>query len=149
MQRLKFLSPLLLSLLATSVIADEGCEYNTQSKIVYEGKIESIRSVVKDIQVNSKIPDVRKCIISLEARVYGKWFPSKGEYMYGPDMSEKDACNHAEERAKKKIMQENIPETLTGEKNLKCDLTNRGKSCKVVYMNTSIGKVKVMETCEK
>lgn len=149
MQKSKFLSPLLLSLLATSAIADEGCEYNTQSKIVYEGKIESIRSVIKDVQANPKIPDIRKCIVSLEARVYGKWFPSKGEYMYSPNMSEEDACNHAEERAKIKVMQENIPETLTSEKNLKCDLTKSKKSCNIVYMNTSIGKVKFMETCEK
>ena len=42
-----------------------------------------------------------------------------------------------------------IPETLKSEKNLKCALTNIRKSCKVVYMNTSIGKVKFMESCEK
>ena len=85
---------------------------------------------------------------SIEARVDDKWHPSKGEYMFGPDMSQVDACTHAESRAKKKVMREIIPETMTSEKNIKCDLTSSKKSCKVIYMNTSIGKVKFMESCE-
>ena len=79
----------------------------------------------------------------------GKWYPSKGEYMFGPDMSQMDACNHAENRAKTKVMNRIIPETLKSEKNLKCVLTNVRKSCKVIIMNTSIGKVKFTESCEK
>ena len=87
--------------------------------------------------------------MSIEARVGGKWYPSKGEYMFGPDMSQMAACTHAEGRAKKKVMGEIIPETLKSEKTLKCDLTKSRKQCKVIYMNTSIGKVKLMESCEK
>ena len=79
----------------------------------------------------------------------GKWYPSKGEYMFGPDMSQVDACTHAEDRAKKQVMREKIPETLKSEKNLNCSLTKRKKSCRVIYMNTSIGKVKFMETCDE
>ena len=82
-------------------------------------------------------------------RVDGEWYPSKGEYMFGPDMSQMDACTHAEDRAKKGIMREIIPETLKSEKSLNCHLTNVRKSCKVIYMNTSIGKVKFTESCEK
>ena len=87
--------------------------------------------------------------MSIEARVDGKWYPSKGEYMFGPDMSQMDACTHAEDRAKKGIMREIIPETLKSEKSLNCDLTKSRKQCKVIYMNTSIGKVKFTESCEK
>ena len=87
--------------------------------------------------------------MSIEARVDGKWYPSKGEYMFGPDMSQMDACTHAEDRAKKGIMREIIPETLKSEKSLNCDLTKSRKQCNVIYMNTSIGKVKLMESCER
>ena len=55
--------------------------------------------------------------------------------MFSPDMSEMDACGLAENRAKVKVMREVIPETLKGEKNLKCSLTNVKNSCKIVYMN--------------
>ena len=146
---LKLKIPLLLFLTTTSALAEAPCDYKVNNTIVYQGKIESVRLISKTIQINPKIKDIRKCVVSIEARVDGKWYPSKGEYMFSPDMSQVDACSHAEDRAKKRIMRDIIPETLTSEKNLKCDLTKSKNSCKVVYMNTSIGKVKFMESCEK
>ena len=145
---LKLKIPLLL-LFSTTALADAPCDYKVDNKIIYQGHIESVRVVSKNIQSNPSIKDIRKCVMSIEARVGGKWYPSKGEYMFGPDMSQMDACTHAEGRAKKKVMGEIIPETLKSEKTLKCDLTKSRKQCKVIYMNTSIGKVKLMESCEK
>ena len=140
---------IVLTLLSSTALAETPCDYKVNDTITYKGSIESVRLISKDIQANPKIKDIRKCVVDIEARVDGKWYPSKGEYMFGPDMSQVDACTHAEDRAKKKVMREIIPETITSEKNLKCDLTSSKKSCKVVYMNTSIGKVKFMESCEK
>ena len=139
---------IVLTLLSSTALAEAPCDYKVNDTITYKGSIESVRLISKDIQANPKIKDIRKCVMSIEARVDGKWHPSKGEYMFGPDMSQVNACTHAEDRAKKKVMREIIPETMTSEKNLKCDLTSSKKSCKVVYMNTSIGKVKFMESCE-
>ena len=146
MLRLKF--PILL-LFSTTALADTPCDYKVDDKVIYQGSIESVKLVSKDIQANPKIKDIRKCVVSIEARVDGKWYPSKGEYMFGPDMAQVDACSHAEGRAKKKVMREIIPETIKSEKKLNCSLTSSKKSCKVIYMNTSIGKVKFMESCEK
>ena len=140
---------IVLTLLSSTALAETPCDYKVNDTITYKGSIESVRLISKDIQANPKIKDIRKCVVDIEARVDGKWHPSKGEYMFGPDMSQVDACTHAENRAKKKVMREIIPETMTSEKNLKCDLTSSKKSCKVIYMNTSIGKVKFMESCEK
>ena len=139
---------IVLTLLSSTALAETPCDYKVNDTITYKGSIESVRLISKDIQANPKIKDIRKCIVSIEARVDGKWYPSKGEYTFGPDMSQVDACTHAEDRAKKKVMREIIPETLTSEKNLNCALTSSKKSCKVIYMNTSIGKVKFMESCE-
>ena len=144
---LKYKLPLLL-LFSTTALADTPCDYKVNNTITYKGSIESVRLISKNIQANPKIKDIRKCVVDIEARVDGKWHPAKGEYMFGPDMSQVDACTHAEDRAKKKVMREIIPETMTSEKNLNCALTSSKKSCKVVYMNTSIGKVKFMESCE-
>jgi hypothetical protein len=145
---LKLNFPILL-LFSTTALADAPCDYTVDNKIIYQGNIESVRVVSKNIQSNPSIKDIRKCVMSIEARVDGKWYPSKGEYMFGPDMSQMDACTHAEDRAKKDIMREIIPETLKSEKRLNCALTKSRKQCKVVYMNTSIGKVKLMESCER
>ena len=142
-----------LILFTTTVSAATPCNFDSKDSVIYEGKLESVRLIKKDIQFNPQIKDVLKCVMSIEARVKGKWYPSKGEYMFGPDMSQEDACGLAENRAKVKVMREVIPETLKSEKNLKCDLTNVRKSCKVIYMNvvmTDFGNQRVkMETCEK
>ena len=147
----KILTTFLCTLLTTSALADAPCDFESKSKVVYEGKLESVRLIKKDISPH--VEDTRKCTMSIEARVKGKWYPSKASYIFGPDMSQMDACGLAEHRAKIKVMREVIPETLTGEKNLKCNLTNIKKSCSIVYMNvvmTDFGKQRVrMVSCDE
>ena len=141
----------LCTLLTTSALADAPCNFDSKSKVIYEGKLESVRLIKKDI--SQYVEDTRKCSMSIEARVKGKWYPSKGSYIFGPDMSQMDACGLAENRAKVKVMREVIPETLTGEKNLKCTLTKVKNSCRIVYMNvvmTDFGKQRVrMVSCNE
>ena len=141
----------LCTLLTTSALADAPCNFDSKSKVIYEGKLESVRLIKKDI--SQYVEDTRKCSMSIEARVKGKWYPSKGSYIFGPDMSQMDACGLAENRAKVKVMREVIPETLTGEKNLKCTLTNVKNSCRIVYMNvvmTDFGKQRIrMKSCDE
>ena len=151
-QKPKILTTFLCTLLTTSALATEApCDYSSKSKVIYEGKLESVRLIKKDISTH--VEDTRKCTMSIEARVKGKWYPSKASYIFGPDMSQMDACGLAENRAKVKVMRETIPETLKGEKNLKCSLTNVKNSCKIVYMNvvmTDFGNQRVrMESCDE
>ena len=150
-QKPKILITFLCTLLTTTVLADAPCDFESKSKVVYEGKLESVRLIKKDISPH--VEDTRKCTMSIEARVKGKWYPSKASYIFGPDMSQMDACGLAENRAKVKVMREIIPETLTGEKNLKCSLTNVKNSCRIVYMNvvmTDFGKQRVrMVSCNE
>ncbi len=151
-QKPKILTTFLCTLLTTSALATEApCDYSSKSKVIYEGKLESVRLIKKDISTH--VEDTRKCTMSIEARVKGRWYPSKASYIFGPDMSQMDACGLAENRAKVKVMREVIPETLKGEKNLKCNLTNVKNSCRIVYMNvvmTDFGKQRVrMESCDE
>jgi len=141
----------LCTLLTTSALADAPCNFDSKSKVIYEGKLESVRLIKKDI--SQYVEDTRKCSMSIEARVKGKWYPSKGSYIFGPDMSQMDACGLAENRAKVKVMREVIPETLTGEKNLKCSLTNVKNSCSIIYMDVvmaDFGKQRIrMKSCDE
>ena len=147
----KILVTFLSTLLTTSALADAPCNFNSKSKVVYEGKLESVRLIKKDISTH--VEDTRKCTMSIEARVKGKWYPSKASYIFGPDMSQMDACGLAENRAKVKVMREVIPETLTGEKNLKCSLTNVKNSCSIIYMDVvmaDFGQQRVrMKSCDE
>ena len=137
-------------LFTTTVSATAPCDFDSKDSVIYEGTLESIRLIEKD--VSPYVEDTRKCTMSIEARVQGKWYSSSASYIFGPDMSQMDACGLAENRAKVKVMREVIPETLKSEKNLKCDLTNVRKSCKVIYMNvvmTDFGKQRIrMLSCE-
>ena len=139
-----------LILFTTTVSAAAPCDFDSKDSVIYEGTLESIRLIEKD--VSPYVEDTRKCTMSIEARVKGKWYSSSASYVFGPDMSQMDACGLAENRAKVKVMREVIPETLKSEKNLKCDLTNVRKSCKVIYMNvvmTDFGKQRIrMLSCE-
>ena len=147
----KILATFLSTLLTTSALADAPCNFDSKSKVIYEGKLESVRLIKKDI--SQYVEDTRKCSMSIEARVKGKWYPSKGSYIFGPDMSQMDACGLAENRAKVKVMREVIPETLTGEKNLKCSLTNVKNSCSIIYMDVvmaDFGQQRVrMKSCDE
>ena len=152
-QKPKILITFLCTFLTTSAFADAPCDFESKSKVVYKGQLESVRLIKKTIQANPQIKDVLKCVMSIEARVKGKWYPSKGSYIFGPDMSQMDACGLAENRAKVKVMREVIPETLTGEKNLKCTLTNIRQSCKFIYMDVvmaDFGQQRVrMKSCDE
>ena len=150
-QKPKILITFLCTFLTTSAFADAPCDFESKSKVIYEGKLESVRLINKNI--SQHVEDTRKCTMSIEARVKGKWYPSKGEYMFGPDMSQMDACGLAENRAKVKVMREIIPETLKGEKNLKCTLTNIRQSCMFIYMDVvmaDFGQQRVrMKSCDE
>jgi len=125
-------------LTSTALATETPCDYKTKTKVIYEGSIESVRVVKKDVK--NYVEDTRKCTMNIEARIKGKWYSSTGNYIFGPDMTEIDACSLAENRAKTKVMRTIIPETLKSEKNLKCDLTSPKKSCKVVYINALVGE---------
>ena len=150
-QKPKILITFLCTFLTTSAFADAPCDFESKSKVIYEGKLESVRLINKNI--SQHVEDTRKCTLSIEARVKGKWYPSKGSYIFGPDMSQMDACGLAENRAKVKVMREIIPETLKGEKNLKCTLTNIRQSCMFIYMDVvmaDFGQQRVrMKSCDE
>ena len=89
----------------------------------------------------------------IESRVKGEWYSSKGKYIFGSDVSEDEACSHAENRAKSKVIKEHIPETIRSKRNLSCDLTEVRNSCKVIYMNVEMPVVGIqrvkLKTCEE
>ena len=138
-------------LMSTSAIAEALCDYVSNDQVEFRGEIQSVKMMKK--KVYPYIDDTRKCIVHIKSKIKDKWYASSGQYTFGPDMSEKDACNHAEHRAKIKVMNERIPILLRSEKNVKCTLTKPKKSCRVIYMNATVadfGKQKVrLMSCDE
>ena len=140
---------LLCALLITSnAIA---CDYESDDLIQYEGQIESIR--VLDKKVYPYVEDTRICTMHIESRIEGEWYSSRGKYIFGSNVSEDEACSHAESRAKSVVIKEHIPETVRSKRNLSCDLTEVRNSCKIIYMNVEmpvLGTQRVkLKTCEE
>ena len=140
---------LLCALLITSnAIA---CDYESDDLVQYEGHIESVRVI--DKKVYPYVEDTRICTMHIESRISDEWYPSKAKYIFGSEMSEDTACSLAENRAKVKVMREEIPETLVSKRDLSCDLTTVRNSCKIIYMNVEmpvVGTQRVkLKTCEE
>jgi len=147
---MKWITPVAtLFLLSTCSNPAPACEYETSDEFIFQGSIESVRIEKKN--VFPYVDDTRKCRITIQAKIDGQWYPSTDDFVFGPDVSEMDACDKAENRAKIKVMRAIIPETLKSKRKLKCskkDLTMPKKSCKVMFMNVSMNglgqqKVKV------
>ena len=66
----KIVITFLCTLLATSALADAPCDFKSKDTVVYEGTLESVRLIKKDIF--PYVEDTRKCTMSIEARVKGK-----------------------------------------------------------------------------
>ena len=109
---MKWIKILPIALLSTCNNTAPACDYQSEETVKFQGHIESVRYM--DKKVYPYHDDTRKCIVEIESRIEGEWYPSSAQYVFGPDMSEDNACGLAENRAKVKVMREIIPETLSG-----------------------------------
>ena len=46
----------------------------------------------------------------MDVKIHNAWYPTEAEYVFGPDMTEVDACKRAEIRAKESILRQVVPE---------------------------------------
>ena len=144
---------LMIVVLLLRTLNSVACDYESNEEIVFQGSIDSVR--IETRTVFPYVEDTRKCRIRLSVRIDKEWYQSSGEYIFGPDMTETDACSNAENRAKLNVMREVIPETLQSQRKLNCntkDLTQSKSSCMIAYMDVVIrgqGKQKLkMEMCD-
>jgi len=135
------------------------CEFEEQTDLTYQHKIESIEDYQK--QTVDFAEGARKCIVSFRVKVDNEWYIATGDYVYGSKLSDDDGCSVAEERAKQDILRLVSPETVVGSKELVCtnsvvaskseptvDLftkTSDNNECKRIYhevmMDSSLGQV--------
>ena len=94
------------------------CEFEEQTDLTYQHKIESIEDYQK--QTVDFAEGARKCIVSFRIKVDNEWYIATGDYVYGSKLSDDDGCSVAEERAKQDILRLVSPETVVGSKELVC-----------------------------
>ena len=106
-----------LCLLSGVAVAGE-CKYSTDVDTSFEGVISKSQNY--DKKTYPYIDDTRKCVVSMDVKINGKWHPTSGTYVFGPDMSENDACKSAELSAKENILRTTVPEKLKKTMEQKC-----------------------------
>ena len=124
MKYVKSLSALLL--LTTCVNpapAETPCDYDSSVNTKYTKMIEKTSDFKK--RVFPYVDDTRKCVINMNVTIDGKSYPTMGDFVFGPDISENSACKNAENRAKEMIIRKVSPEVLSANTDMKCTVKTK------------------------
>ena len=109
---------LLLSTCANPAPAESPCDYDSSVNTQYTKTIEKTSDFKK--RVFPYVDDTRKCVINMNVNIAGKTYPTMGDFVFGPDISENSACKNAENRAKEMIIRKVSPEVLSANTDMKC-----------------------------
>ena len=119
MKYIKSLSAiLLLSTCANPAPAETPCDYDSSISTQYTKTIKKTTDYKK--RVFPYVEDTRKCVINMNVTIDGKTYPTMGDFVFGPDISENSACKNAENRAKEMIVRKVSPEVLSANTDMKC-----------------------------
>jgi hypothetical protein len=115
MQLNKFI---LVMLLSTPALADSECTYVDETVIKTAGTIEQTRNY--EYETAKYTDDKRVCAVKLDAKIGGKWIKTQDFYVFGPEMSQNEACSKAKDKAKVKALEEYVPQVITSNTNQHC-----------------------------
>ena len=99
------------------------CEYQSKTNLTYQKEIQSIKNFTKEVKDHTN--NTRQCNVNMSINIDGKWYDAEGSYIYGPNLSENEGCNKADERAKEDVLRLVAPEIVTGQKYLNCHTGKR------------------------
>ena len=110
-------------------VADAPCDYVKDVQTNWTQQIEKTSNL--DRKVFPYVDDTRKCIMTMDVTIDGQTYPTEGSYVFGPDMTENDACDNATVNAKKDIISQVSPEILSAKTEMNCS-TKPQESVQVV-----------------
>ena len=136
---------LLLSTCSNLAPAESPCDYDSSVNTQYTKTIEKTSDFKK--RVFPYVDDTRKCVINMNVTIDGKTYPTMGDFVFGPDISENSACKNAENRAKEMIVRKVSPEVLSANTDMKCTVKteeiveNKVESIKKTIIAPQLGTV--------
>ena len=136
---------LLLSTCANPAPAETPCDYDSSISTQYTKTIQKTTDYKK--RVFHYVEDTRKCVINMNVTIDGKTYPTMGDFVFGPDISENSACKNAENRAKEMIVRKVSPELLSANTDMKCTVKteeiveNKVESIKKTIIAPQLGTV--------
>ena len=137
---MKYVKSLSAILLLTTCVnpapAETPCDYDSSVNTKYTKMIEKTSDYKK--KVFPYVEDTRKCVINMNVTIDGKSYPTMGDFVFGPDISENSACKNAENRAKEMIIRKVSPEVLSANTDMKCTV----KTKEVVKVEKKVEPIK-------
>ena len=94
------------------------CDYEHLVNSSYIYTIQNTKEFKKE--VFPYVEDTRKCVITMWVTIEDKTYPAQGSYVFGPDMTENQACEFAEKKAKEQVIREVSPVKLSSNTDLSC-----------------------------
>ncbi len=104
-------------------VADAPCDYVKDVQTNWTQQIEKTSNI--DRKVFPYVEDTRKCMMTMDVTINGQTYPAEGSYVFGPDMSENDACDNATVNAKKSVISEVSPEILSAKTEMNCSIQDK------------------------
>ena len=99
-------------------VADTPCDYVKDVQTNWTQQIEKTSNI--DRKVFPYVEDTRKCVMTMDVTINGQTHSAEGSYVFGPDMTENDACDSATVNAKKSIISQVSPEILSAKTEMNC-----------------------------
>ena len=87
------------------------CEYSDKTTAKLVGKIDGIRNF--ESKTKDYAEEKRICAVGFEAKIGKKWYKTRDFYVFGPDMSQSEACNKAKDKAKIAVLEQHGPQYVT------------------------------------
>ena len=107
-----------LVLISTPAMAEVSCDYSNNVETNWTHNIQKTENIKRN--VFTYIEDTRKCMVTADVKINGVIYPASGDYVFGPDMAENDACDQALIKAKKETMSIVSSETLSSKTKRQC-----------------------------
>ena len=113
----KYLVPIVLFLSTVPAWGSE-CVYDKNVVSKYDGEITNVTSYVE--RVENHVADTRICKVQFNAKVKHTTYFTQASYVFGPDMSQNDACNQAAIKAKQDVLRSAASEVISARVNTQC-----------------------------
>ena len=99
-------------------VAETPCDYTKDVSTNWTKQIQKTENVERN--VFPYVESTRKCVMTMDVTIDGQTYPAEGSYVFGPDMTENDACDNATVNAKKSVITEVSPEILSAKTEMNC-----------------------------
>jgi hypothetical protein len=121
-------------LFASPAFAQTPCNYTKDVQTNWKHEIQNTSNIQRNVSIY--VENTRMCEMTMDVTIKGKTYPASGNYIFGPDMTENDACDQATIKAKKEIITIVSPEILTAKTQMNCSQKSKKPALQTTQVAT-------------